>query len=135
MSVKTIKSKADYDKAMARLSALMSHSTAAESKEDNELELLAQVVCKYEHQTVPPVKADFIEFILFRMEQMALNPKELVPFIGSISMVSEVLTRKRPLTMPMIRRLSLGLEIPAEILFEDQHTDRSMVTQGPKLNI
>ena len=135
MSVKTIKSKADYDKAMARLSALMSHSTAAESKEDNELELLAQVVCKYEHQTVPPFKADFIEFILFRMEQMALNPKELVPFIGSISMVSEVLTRKRPLTMPMIRRLSLGLEIPAEILVEDQHTDRSMVTQGPKLNI
>jgi HTH-type transcriptional regulator / antitoxin HigA len=110
MSVKTIKSKADYDKAMARLSAFMSHSTAAESKEDNELELLAQVVCKYEHQTVPPVKVDFIEFVLFRMEQMALNPKELVPFIGSISMVSEVLTRKRPLTMPMIRRLSLGLD-------------------------
>jgi len=135
MSVKTIESKADVDQAIARLSALMSLDLVAGSKEDNELELLALAIYEYERQTVPPVQADPIEFILFRMEQMALNPKDLVPFIGSVSMVNEVLTRKRPLSMPMIRRLSRGLEIPADILAEDQHTNRSITTQEPKLTV
>ena len=64
------------------------------------------------------VKADPVEAILFRMDQMQLARKDLIPFIGSISRVSEVLSRKRPLSLPMIRRLNQGLGIPADILIE-----------------
>jgi HTH-type transcriptional regulator/antitoxin HigA len=134
MNVKIIKSKGDYEKAMARLSALMSLDPVAGSKEDNELELLALVVCEYERQTVPPVQADPIEFIIFRMEQMELSRKDLVPFIGSISKVSEVLSRKRALSLPMIRRLNRGLGIPADILIKDQSTYRSIDIQEPEIN-
>jgi HTH-type transcriptional regulator/antitoxin HigA len=134
MNVKIIKNKGDYEKAMARLSALMSLDPVAGSKEDNELELLALVVCEYERQTVPPVQADPIEFIIFRMEQMELSRKDLVPFIGSISKVSEVLSRKRALSLPMIRRLNRGLGIPADILIEDQSTYRSIDIQEPEIN-
>ena len=134
MNVKIIKNKGDYEKAMARLSALMSLDPVAGSKEDNELELLALVVCEYERQTVPPVQADPIEFIIFRMEQMELSRKDLVPFIGSISKVSEVLSRKRALSLPMIRRLNRGLGIPADILIADQSTYRSIDIQEPEIN-
>lgn len=134
MNVKIIKSKGDYEKAMARLSELMSLDPVAGSKEDNELELLALVVCEYERQTVPPVQADPIEFIIFRMEQMELSRKDLVPFIGSISKVSEVLSRKRALSLPMIRRLNQGLGIPADILINDQSTQSSFVIQEPEID-
>jgi HTH-type transcriptional regulator/antitoxin HigA len=106
MNVKIIKSAEDYEAAMARLSALMSLDPGANSKEENELELLALVIQDFERQTVPPVKADPIESILFRMDQMQLSRKDLIPYIGSISKVSEVLSRKRPLSLPMIRRLN-----------------------------
>lgn len=134
MNVKIIKGKGDYEKAMARLSELMSLDPVAGSKEDNELELLALVVCEYERQTVPPVQADPIEFIIFRMEQMELNRKDLVPFIGSMSKVSEVLSRKRALSLPMIRRLNRGLGIPADILISDQSTQSSFVIHKPEVD-
>ena len=119
MNVKIIKSEEGYEAAMARLSALMSLDPKPNSKEENELELLALVIQDFERQTVPPVKADPIESILFRMDQMQLTRKDLEKYIGSISKVSEVLTRKRPLSLPMIRRLNQGLGIPADILIED----------------
>jgi HTH-type transcriptional regulator/antitoxin HigA len=106
MNVKIIKSARDYESAMARLSALMSCEIKANSKEENELELLALVIQDFERQTIPPVKADPIETILFRMDQMQLSRKELIPYIGSTSKVSEVLSRKRPLSLSMIRRLN-----------------------------
>ena len=103
MNVKIIKSKEAYAEAMARLSALMSLDPVTGSDDDNELGLLALVIADFEHQTVPPVHVDPIEFILFRMDQMDLSRKDLIPYIGSISKVSEVLSRKRPLSLPMIR--------------------------------
>jgi len=134
MNVKIIKSAKDYEDAMARLSALMSLDLKANSKEENELELLALVIQDFERQTVPPVKVDPIESILFRMDQMQLSRKDLIPYIGSISKVSEVLSRKRPLSLPMIRRLHQGLDIPADILIADVGIDRAVVDQEPEMD-
>ncbi|MEN9467295.1 MAG: hypothetical protein RL081_1296 [Pseudomonadota bacterium] len=134
MDVKIIKSEKDYEAAMARLSALMSLDPKPNSKEENELELLALVIQDFERQTVPPVKADPIESILFRMDQMQLTRKDLIPYIGSISKVSEVLSRKRPLSISMIRRLNQGLGIPADILIEDVETESSVVDQEPEMD-
>lgn len=67
---------------------------------------------------VPPAIADFIKAILFRMDQMQLSRKDLIPFMGSESKISEVLNRKRPLSLPMIRALRADLNISAEILLE-----------------
>ena len=120
--------------AMARLSALMSLDPKADSKEENELELLALVIQDFERQTVPPVKADPVESILFRMDQMQLSRKDLIPYIGSISKVSEVLSRKRPLSLPMIRRLNQGLGIPADILIEDVETESSVIDEEPLMD-
>ncbi len=130
MNVKIIKSAEDYEAAMVRLSALMSLNPKHNSKEENELELLALVIQDFERQTVPTVKADPIESILFRMDQMKFTRKELIPYIGSISKVSEVLSRKRPLSLPMIRRLNQGLGIPADILIEDV----TVVDQEPEID-
>jgi HTH-type transcriptional regulator/antitoxin HigA len=134
MNVKIVKSKEDYAQAMARLSALMSLDPVAGSDDDNELGLLALVIADFEHQTVPPVQVDPIQSILFRMDQMDLSRKDLIPYIGSISKVSEVLSRKRPLSLPMIRRLNRGLGIPADILIEDVETDNSIVNQDPDID-
>ena len=93
MNVKIIKSTEEYEAAMARLSALMSLNPKANSQEENELELLALVIEDFERQTVPPIKPDPIESILFRMDQMKLSRKDLIPYLGSIS---KVLLRKDP---------------------------------------
>jgi HTH-type transcriptional regulator / antitoxin HigA len=134
MNIKILKSKEDHAAAMARLSALMSLDPKFGSDEENELELLALVIEDYERQTVPPARIDPIESIVFRMDQMQLGRKDLVPYIGSISKVSEVLSRKRPLSLPMIRRLHKGLGIPADILIEDVETDRSIVSEDPDID-
>jgi HTH-type transcriptional regulator / antitoxin HigA len=134
MNVKIIKSNEDHADAMARMSILMSLDPKPGSKDENELALLALVIEDFERQTVPPVQIDPIESILFRMDQMDLSRKDLIPYIGSISKVSEILSHKRPLSLPMIRRLSKGLGIPAEILIEDVETDTSIVNQYPEMD-
>lgn len=134
MNVKIIKSVEDYQAAMARLSALMSLDPESNSDEENELELIALVIQDFERQTVPPVKPDPIESILFRMDQMQLTRKDLIPYIGSISKVSEILSRKRPLSLPMIRRLHQGMGIPADVLIEDVETDSSVVDHAPEMD-
>jgi len=119
MNVKIIKDEKDYQVAMARLSELMKSDPKRETAEENELELLALVIEKYEKLNVPPIKADPIELILFRMQQMKLKRKDMIAYFGSPSKVSEVLTRKRPLSLSMIRKLHQGLGIPSDILIED----------------
>ena len=90
-----------------------------EVPEENELELLALVIEQYEKLTFPPIKADPIELILFRIQQMKLTRKDMMPYFGSPSKVSKVLKRKRPLSLSMIRKLHQGLGIPVDILIED----------------
>ena len=129
MNVKIILSNEDYTEAMARLSSLMSLDPVTGSDEDNELGLLALVIADFEQKKIPSAQTNPIESILFRMDQMGISRKDLIPYIGSASKVSEVLSRKRPLSLPMIRRLSRGLGIPADILIEDSESDSFITNQ------
>jgi HTH-type transcriptional regulator/antitoxin HigA len=133
MNIKVIKSSNDYAQAIARLTALMALDPKDGSKEGNELELLALVIEDYERKIVPPVAPDPVEAILFRMDQMLLGRKELEPYIGSISKVSEVLSRKRPLSLSMIRRLHKGLGIPADVLIGGVESNQAALGEEPEM--
>jgi antitoxin component HigA of HigAB toxin-antitoxin module len=111
-----IKTESEYQSAMERLLALMSRVRVPGSDEESEFELLSLLIKAYDLSIVPPVNPDPIEAILFRMGQLNLTRKDLLPYIGSMSKVSEVLSRKRPLSITMIRKLHAGLGIPAEVL-------------------
>ncbi len=84
--------------------------------EGDRLDVLVTLVASWEEKHWPIDLPDPVEAILFAMEQRGLSRKELEPFIGSRARVAEVLNHKRPLTLPMIRRLHQGLGIPAEVL-------------------
>jgi HTH-type transcriptional regulator/antitoxin HigA len=114
--VRIIKNQNDYGLALARLSALMDEDIAPHSELENQMELLSMVIGKYEAEHAEPVVVDAVDAILFRMEQMALHQKDLVPYLGSPSKVSEVLSRKRPLSLSMMRKIHRGLQISAEVL-------------------
>lgn len=114
--VKVIKTQRDYDAAVVRLSALMDVDIAPGSSKEAELELLALVIESYERSKVEPVVPDPIDAILFRMDQLGLKKVDLVPYMGSLPKVSEVLARKRPLNLAMIRKLHQELGIPADVL-------------------
>lgn len=129
MNIRLIKDKEQYAAAMARLSALMTLDPKPGTPEDNELELLALVIEDYERKIVPPVVADPVEAILFRMDQSGLTRKDLIPYIGSMPKVSEVLSRKRPLSLSMIRRLHRGLGIPADVLVGESEATTAVVLE------
>lgn len=114
--VKVIKTQREYDAAVVRLSALMDEDMVPGSSKESELELLALVIESYERSKVEPVVPDPVEAILFRMDQLGLKKVDLVPYMGSLPKVSEVLARKRPLNLAMIRKLHHGLGIPADVL-------------------
>lgn len=130
--VRVIKTQSEYDAAIARLSALMDKDIATGSDEEAEIELLALVIESYEHSKVAPVVSDPIDAIIFRMDQQNLSPKDLVPLIGAASKVSEVLSRKRPLSLAMIRALHKGLGIPAEILIGSANDDVIDLSSEPQ---
>jgi len=134
MNIKVIKSSDDYSHAIARLSALMTLDPEADSMEENELELLALVIEDYERKIVPATVPDPIEAILFRMDQMNLARKDLQPYMGSLSKVSEVLSRKRPLSLSMIRRLHSGLGIPADVLISGTEISQAIVGEDPEMD-
>ncbi|MHC1740635.1 MAG: ImmA/IrrE family metallo-endopeptidase [Anaerolineaceae bacterium] len=117
MENKIIKTEEEYKKSLDRLSALM--DSKPETPEGEELELLSFLISNYESEHFPISLPDPIEAIKFRMEQQGLTQKDLVQFIGTQSKVSEILNRKRPLSLAMIRNLAKGLEIPAEVLIRE----------------
>jgi len=117
MKPKILKSEADYQQALAYLDTLMEAPIG--SPEEEELELFSALIEQYEREHFPAELPDPIDAILFRMEQQGLTRKDLVPYIGSQSKVSEVLNRKRPLSLAMIRALHTGLGIPAEVLLQE----------------
>ncbi len=117
MIKKLIKTKEDYILALSRIDELM--GAKAGTPETDELELLATLVELYEEKRYPIEMPDPIGAIKFRMEQLGLTQQDIVPFLGSRSKVSEVLNRKRPLTLSMMRSLHNGLDIPAEILLQE----------------
>jgi HTH-type transcriptional regulator/antitoxin HigA len=129
--VRVIKTQSEYDAAMTRLSALMDMDFATGSDEEAEIELLALVIESYEQSKIAPIICDPINAIVFRMDQQNLTPKDLVPLIGSASKVSEVLSRKRPLSLAMIRALHKGLDIPADILIGSSGDDGIDLSSDP----
>jgi HTH-type transcriptional regulator/antitoxin HigA len=103
-----------HARAMSQVEQLW--GAAAGTPEADALEVLVTLIDAYEakhHTIIPP---DPIEAILFRMEQQGLTRNDLIPMIGSRARVSEVLNRKRPLTLAMIQRLRAGLGISADVL-------------------
>ena len=115
---KVIKSKSDYESALSAIEDLIDLDPEIGSTEAEQLELLTLLIQDYESKTFPMEMPDPIEAILFRMEQQNLTQSDLVPYIGSRSKVSEVLSRKRSLTLSMIRALHSGLDIPAKVLLQ-----------------
>jgi len=115
--VKPIRSEADYEAALARIDALMNAEPG--TPEGAELDVLTDLVELYESKHVPIGYPSPVAAIEFRMEQAGLAQRDLVPFIGSRAKVSEVLSGKRQLTMPMARALHDHLGIPAEVLLQD----------------
>lgn len=113
---KIIKTEEEYQAALKRIAELMDVELADGTSEADELELLALLVDRYEEEHFPIGPPDPIEAIRFRMDQMGLRNKDLVPYIGSASKVSEVLNRKRDLSLNMIRKLSSSLGIPVAVL-------------------
>jgi len=118
--ITAINSEVDYKAALAEIEQLIDHNVRAGTPEGDRLNLLTLLVQDYEQKRIEIEAPDPIEAIKFRMEQMNLTPRDLVPLIGSRSKVSEVLSRKRPLTLSMARALHKGLRIPAKALLQEQ---------------
>ena len=116
MEIKAIRTEADYLAALREVSALIDLDPAADAPEGERLDVLGTLVQAYEAKRYPIDPPDPIEAIKFRMEQSGMTVKDLVPYIGSLNRVYEVLSYKRSLSLNMIRRLSEGLHIPAEVL-------------------
>ena len=113
---KLIKSEAQFEEYLNIAESLIDLDPESGSKEGDELELLTLLIEKYEDEHYPIDFPDPIKAIKFRMEQQGITQKMLASYIGCPSKVSEVLNRKRPLTLMMIRALHKHLDIPAEIL-------------------
>lgn len=118
--ITAINSEVDYKSALAEIERLIDANVRAGTPDGDRLNLLTLLVQDYEQKNVEIEMPDPIDAIKFRMEQMNLAPRDLVPLIGSRSKVSEVLSRKRPLTLSMARALHKGLRIPAKALLQEQ---------------
>jgi HTH-type transcriptional regulator / antitoxin HigA len=123
IEVKVIKNEKDYREALNAIGMLMANDPDPDSAEGEKLELLSTLVADYESKSFPSTLPDPIEAIKFRMEQTDLKPTDLVPFIGSRSRVSEILSGKRKLTVEMMRALEVGLGIPAKVLLGQPEED------------
>src|SRR5206468_11921674 len=120
MKPKIIKTEAEYQATLARIETIFD-ARPGTAKRD-ELELLLLLVETYEDKAYPIDPPDPIAALRFRMEQAGLKPKDLIPYIGSKSKVSEVLSGRRPLSLTMIRKLVAGLHIPPEIALLEAKT-------------
>ncbi len=117
MELKAIKNEQDYNQALNRLEQIF-HS-GVDTPEGDEAEVLSILIEKYEDEIYPIGMPDPIEAIKFRMEQMNMNQKDLAVIMGFTSRVSEILNKKRKLTLGMIRKLSTKLDIPTEVLAQE----------------
>lgn len=119
IKIKVIKTEEEYKEALELIEKLMDQDPDPDSEEGEKLNLLTTLVKDYEANAFPESLPDPVDAILFRMEQQGLKPRDLIPYIGSRSKVSEILSRKRPLTLSMMRALETGLGIPAKVLLQE----------------
>jgi len=121
MKLKLIKTEKEYQTALVRLEQIF-HAKKG-TKEQDELEILVLLIEKYETETVGEFPdPDPIEAIKFKMDQMEMTQKDLAEVIGLKSRASEILSRKRPMSINIIRKLSKALSIPADILIQPYET-------------
>lgn len=116
MDIKPIRTEEDYKATLKEVAALMESDPALGTPDGDRLDVLVTLVEAFEARHYAIDLPDPIEAIKFRMEQQGLKPKDLEPMIGRINRVYEILNRKRPLTMGMVRKLHAGLGISAECL-------------------
>ncbi len=114
MEIRPIKTEQDYNSALRRIEELW--GAKKDTPEGDELDLLVTLVEAYEMKHYPIAPPDPVDAIKFRMEQMGLTNSDMVKYLGSQSRVSEILNKKRKLTLKMIKSLYKGLKIPADIL-------------------
>ena len=114
MKLKPIRSDRELNRALKRIDELWGAKPG--TPKGDELDVLMLLVEKYEEEHFPIPGSDPVEAIKFLMQQNGLSRKDLEPYIGASGRVSEVLNRKRNLTLPMIKRLHKGLKIPYESL-------------------
>ena len=116
MNIRPIKTEADYQAALAEIEQLF--DAQPDTPEGDSFDILTTLVEAYEADREPIAAPDPIEAITYYLESRGLTRRDLEPYIGSRARVSEVLNRKRGLTLEMIRRLHRGLGIPAEVLIQ-----------------
>lgn len=116
MNIKLIKTENDYHQALERLDLIFDAKRG--TKEGDELELLGMLIDNYENEKFPINFPDPIEAIKFRMEQLGYTQKDLANVIGLKSRASEILNRKRKLSLEMIRQIHAILHIPTEVLIQ-----------------
>ena len=116
MDIRPIRTEADYRATLAQASALLEADPEPGTPQGDRLDILVTLVQAWEARHFPIEAPDPVEAIKFRMEQGGLSIKDLEPIIGKPNRVYEILNRKRPLTLAMIRRLHRSLGIPAEVL-------------------
>lgn len=119
MEARILKTENEYQAALREAERLVAINPDLGTREADRLELLTLLIEDYEKRTFPFEEVDPIDAIEFRMSEQGLKQRDLVPILGSKSRVSEILARKRPLTVQMIRALSINLGIPAESLISE----------------
>jgi HTH-type transcriptional regulator/antitoxin HigA len=129
MDIRPIHTEAEYEAALAEIERLF--DAAPHTPEGDRLEVLATLVEAYEEQHYSIPDPDPIEAITYHMESRGLCRRDLEPYLGSRARVAEVLNRKRPLSLEMIRRLHTGLGIAAEILIQPY----PLVTSAPNKGV
>jgi HTH-type transcriptional regulator/antitoxin HigA len=117
MKITPIRNNKDYQNALKRLEEIFDAKKGTE--QGDELEILSILIEKYENEKFPIDLPDPIEAIKFRMEQMGMKPKDLAKIVGYKSRVSEILNKKRKLSLNMIRKINETLLIPTEVLVQD----------------
>ncbi|MGA8382721.1 MAG: helix-turn-helix domain-containing protein [Stellaceae bacterium] len=120
MDIRPIRSEADYRAALNEVERLWQSEPG--TPEGDRVEVLSTLIEAYEARHHPIAAPDPIAAILFMMEQKGLTRHDLEPAIGSRGRVSEILNRKRPLTLPMVRALGALLDIPTEVLAQPYET-------------
>jgi len=117
MNISPLKTEQDYNQALKRLEIIF--HAEIDSPDGDEAEVLSILIEKYEEEHYPIGMPDPIEAIKFKMEQMGMKQKDLAEIVGFTSRVSEILNRKRKLTLSMIRKLNTALNIPTEVLVQE----------------
>ncbi len=119
MNIRPIRTSADYKSTLKEISVLMESDPDLGTPDGDRLDILVTLVQAYEAKHAPMTPPDPVEAIKFRMEQSGLSVKDLEPMIGKSNRIYEVLSRKRTLTLAMIRRLHQSLGIPASVLIAE----------------